>query len=305
MALKLANNAISRPAGAIDDVQTTIPLLAGTGSKFPTLAGGDWHPLTVVKSDGSFEIMRVTARSTDTFTVIRGQEGTTALAFGANDRVELRLTKAVIDYLWSPDNDGSGSGLDADLVRGIAPATAATATTLVQRTATGGINAADTVVTTLTASGGITGNVTGNITGSQSGGSVAATTLSASALATLSAGANVAGRSRFDAADMKVQALGAGSGARTLDQSVANYFSATVSGATAFTFSNPAAAGFAGGFMLELTNGGASAVSWPASVRWAGGVAPVLTASGVDVLVFFTDDSGANWRGSVAIKDSK
>lgn len=305
MALKFANNAVSTLASAINNTQTSITLASGQGARFPTIGVGDYAFATIVDLPGNMEIVRITARSGDTLTVVRAQEGTLARAFAAGSYIANQLTAAQFASFFNTDNDGVGSGLDADLVRGIAPATAATATTLVQRTATGGINATDTAVTTLTASGGITGNVTGNVTGNQSGGSVAATTLSASALATLSAGANIAGRSRLDAADMKIQALGAGSGARTLDQSVANYFSATVSGATAFTFSNPPAAGFAGAFMLELTNGGAFAVSWPTSVRWSGGVAPALTTSGVDVLVFFTDDSGANWRGSVAIKDSK
>jgi hypothetical protein len=38
---------------------------------------------------------------------------------------------------WHSGNDGTGSGLDADVVRGIAPATAATVNTLAQRTALG------------------------------------------------------------------------------------------------------------------------------------------------------------------------
>lgn len=110
MALKLANNATSRLAGAITNAQTTLSVTPGTGARFPTLAGGDWHPLTVLKADGSLEIMRVTARSTDTLTVTRGQEGTAAIAFSADDRVELRLTKAVLDYMYSPDNDGASKG---------------------------------------------------------------------------------------------------------------------------------------------------------------------------------------------------
>ncbi|AAQ54997.1 phage tail fiber protein [Burkholderia phage Bcep22] len=95
MALKLSNNAVSKLASSLAADATILAVLPGEGSKYPTLSAGDWFPLTVVKSDGSFEIMRCTARATDTLTVSRAQEGTAALAFNAGDRVELRFTAAV------------------------------------------------------------------------------------------------------------------------------------------------------------------------------------------------------------------
>ncbi|ULR75129.1 tail fiber protein [Burkholderia phage JC1] len=94
MALKLANNAVSRLAAAVAANATSISLTPGDGAKFPTLGAGDWFPLTVVKGDGSLEVMRATARSGDTLTVSRAQESTAALAFAAGDRVELRFTAA-------------------------------------------------------------------------------------------------------------------------------------------------------------------------------------------------------------------
>jgi hypothetical protein len=39
--------------------------------------------------------------------------------------------------------------------------------------------------------------------------------------------------------------------------------------------------------------------------KWAGGVAPSLTPSGIDVLSFLTHDGGATWRGSVLSLDAK
>jgi hypothetical protein len=30
-----------------------------------------------------------------------------------------------------------------------------------------------------------------------------------------------------------------------------------------------------------------------------------LTSSGVDVLVFITDDAGTNWRGAISMSDSR
>jgi len=96
------------------------------------------------------------------------------------------------------------------------------------------------------------------------------------------------------------------SGTTTINVSLGNSFTATVAtGITTWAFSNPPASGLYYGFTLTLTNGGAFAQTWPASVKWPGGGAPVLTVSGVDVLVFFTIDGGTTWRGVVAQADSR
>ena len=100
-------------------------------------------------------------------------------------------------------------------------------------------------------------------------------------------------------------ALGSGSGSRTIDLALGNYVSATVAGTTTWTFSNPLSSPAAMGFVLELTNGGSAALTWPAAVKWPGGTAPSFTVSGVDVLTFITDDGGTTWRGVLSMTDSK
>jgi hypothetical protein len=100
-------------------------------------------------------------------------------------------------------------------------------------------------------------------------------------------------------------AIGNTGATRTIDLEVANFFSATLDESCAFTFSNPPASGDFGAFVLELTNGGAFAITWPDSVDFPGGVAPTLTASGVDQLVFTTRDAGTTWFGFVAGLDIK
>ena len=76
-------------------------------------------------------------------------------------------------------------------------------------------------------------------------------------------------------------------------------FSLTMSGNTTFTFSG-AASGFIQGFVLQLTGNG-STVTWPGSVKWAGGTAPDAPANGeTDILVFHTRDGGTNWYGVLA-----
>lgn len=96
MGLKLKNDAVSRIASGISSTDTTITLVPGSGTLFPVLSSGDYFPATLIKSDGSREIIRVTARSLDVFTVVRAQEGTFALTFNANDKIELRLTAGTL-----------------------------------------------------------------------------------------------------------------------------------------------------------------------------------------------------------------
>ena len=99
---------------------------------------------------------------------------------------------------------------------------------------------------------------------------------------------------------------GIGGGTQDIDLELGNVVTATVdTSETTFTFSNPPATGKAGSFTLNLTNGGSQTVNWPASVDWAGGVAPSLTTAGVDVLSFVTTDGGTTWLGFVAGLDMK
>lgn len=92
--LKISNNAVSRLSANISPADTSISLLPGGGASFPSLATDEWFPATIVKADGSLEIVRVTARATDVLTVVRAQEATAAIAFSAGDRVEHRFTAA-------------------------------------------------------------------------------------------------------------------------------------------------------------------------------------------------------------------
>jgi hypothetical protein len=95
------------------------------------------------------------------------------------------------------------------------------------------------------------------------------------------------------------------SGSTTVNLELGNYASATAVGAVTWTFANPPTGARTGSLILELTNGGAYTQYWPASVRWPSGSAPTLTSSGVDVLVFITDDAGSNWRGAITMANSR
>jgi hypothetical protein len=92
-----------------------------------------------------------------------------------------------------------------------------------------------------------------------------------------------------------------GGGTVDIDLEDGNFVSLTVStSTTALTFSNPPASGTVGSFTMEVTNGGSQTINWPASVAWADGTAPDLTAAGVDILTFYTRDGGTIWYGFAA-----
>ena len=92
--------------------------------------------------------------------------------------------------------------------------------------------------------------------------------------------------------------------ASAIDCTSGNFFTKTASGALTWTISN-APASRAYSFLLELTNGGTGTQTWFTGIKWPGGTAPTLTASGVDMLGFITDDGGTTWRGVQLMKDSK
>lgn len=87
--------------------------------------------------------------------------------------------------------------------------------------------------------------------------------------------------------------------ASNIDLSTGNYFTKTISTTTTLTVSNTPTSGITASLILELTNGGSATVNWWSGVVWANGTAPSLTASGRDVLGFFTEDGGTTWNGFV------
>lgn len=71
---------------------------------------------------------------------------------------------------------------------------------------------------------------------------------------------------------------------------------------TAVSFTNPPITGTLADFVLQVTNGAGSAITWPANVKWPQGIAPSLTgvAGKLDTFVIFTQDGGATYDGFVA-----
>ncbi len=100
MPVVLKNNAFGFLHSAISNSDTTAVLTTGTGANFPTLSSGEYFYATISPIAGASEIVKVTARSGDLLTIVRAQEGTSALSFPAGSRIELRVTaRSVLDAI--------------------------------------------------------------------------------------------------------------------------------------------------------------------------------------------------------------
>lgn len=97
------NNAQGTLNAGITAVATSLTLTSGQGALFPSLSGGDWFLATIYEFSGTaevnHEIVKVTARATDTLTIVRAQEGTTGRAFSAGAPIQLRATAGTIELL--------------------------------------------------------------------------------------------------------------------------------------------------------------------------------------------------------------
>ena len=93
-----ANNAKTTLAAPITSTQTSITVTPGTGALFPSPTTGQAFKVTLnsAVSTSVYEICLCTARSGDTMTVVRGQEGTPSQAFLLNDIVGNFDTAAVM-----------------------------------------------------------------------------------------------------------------------------------------------------------------------------------------------------------------
>jgi len=93
MAVKFTNNAKTTLASGINSSVTTATVT--DGSVFPTLGSGE-HFYCTFDDGTNNEIVKVTARSGNTLTIVRGVDNTTARSFSASDAAELRATSALL-----------------------------------------------------------------------------------------------------------------------------------------------------------------------------------------------------------------
>ena len=93
MAVKFANNAYSTLSAGITDAATSFDV--ASVDTFPTIGVSDHMYLSIVGS-AYVEIVKVTGVSGTTLTVVRGQDGTTGTEADLGNRVELRVTTAML-----------------------------------------------------------------------------------------------------------------------------------------------------------------------------------------------------------------
>ncbi|MDX8382478.1 MAG: hypothetical protein R8M45_00255 [Ghiorsea sp.] len=110
-----SNNAESITAASILAADLTLTLATGDGALFPapTTVGQLASHAIVTLTDGiNFEIIKVTANAADVMTIVRAQEGTTALDWAGGTTVSQRLTAAAFQSLLDmvgPYDNGTSS----------------------------------------------------------------------------------------------------------------------------------------------------------------------------------------------------
>jgi hypothetical protein len=128
MSALVTNNAWGALSTPITPEATQILLCPGQGSKFPAaVQGTSWFFATLTDSENNMEIVKCTYRNGDTLTVVRGADNTTALAFAADSRLELRPCAALFDDKVSQDQmtaaiaaaSSSASSADAAMLQNL------------------------------------------------------------------------------------------------------------------------------------------------------------------------------------------
>lgn len=261
-----ANNAESTLAASINASVTTMVLATGDGSKFPNPTGGDFFLVTVLQKIGAteanWEIIKCTARSGDSLTIERGQDGTTAQVHAFGDVVSLRVTASAM---------ATESRVRSTILTGLSVANDAI------------ISATDTFLSAL-------GKLQAQIS------SFATSISSMLDLKAPLASPSFSGLAQFAGGNRGTAVTVAAS---DIDLSLGCYFTKTLTGSTTFTVSNKPVTGKTCEFFLELTNGGGKTIVLPAGAKRSKGTALTLTTTGVDLLMFVSRDGGTTWTYSI------
>lgn len=252
---------------------------SGTATNWPT--GASSHSFVIVIGS---EAILVSTRSGNQFTVEqRGYDNTTAASHANNDVVTHELDAATI----LAHEQHIAKTADAHTAAAI---TNVAAGNIAATTVQAAINELDTEKAGL-ASPTFTGTV-----------NAAAVTLSGLlTTAAIAMADNELRRSKLLDYSEVVEAVGNSGTSKTLDIELGNVKTLTLTGNCTLTLSNPSPTGNACSLTLIITQDatGSRTISWPASVKWAAGVAPTLTttASKTDIITLFTPDAGTTWYG--------
>jgi len=92
-----ANNCNTTLSSSITNVATTLSVTSATGFPVPTGSQYFYCTLADAATQTTIEIVKVTAVSGTTFTIVRGQDGTSGTAFASGAVVSLRLVRASLN----------------------------------------------------------------------------------------------------------------------------------------------------------------------------------------------------------------
>ena len=97
MAAKLRNNVSTTLQASILSTDLTMTVPTGKGALWDDCVSPDYGYTTIMDTAGTvFEVVKVTARSGDSLTIARAQDGTSAVGWSAGSVVERRLNAAAI-----------------------------------------------------------------------------------------------------------------------------------------------------------------------------------------------------------------
>jgi len=288
--VQFSNFAATTLASGINASVTSLTVATGTGALFPTLAGAQYFYAVIVDAatGTTREVIKVTARSTDTFTITRGQDGTTGAIFIAGDKVELRLTAAGIATFATTET--------AQTFVGVQTFSSAPVLSVPLAASGGGTGVANNAASTLTVSGAFGTTLT-----------VSATT--ALTLPTSGTVATLAGSETFTNKTLtnptvtnyveSVVAIGNSGTTQTLSLTNGTVQTVTMTGNCTFTM--PTATAGKSFILITTQDGTGSRTAVFTSVKWPSGTAPTLTTTattGVDILTFVAN--GTSWFGTYA-----
>ena len=279
MPIKIKNNAFGVLLTGITSTGTSITLQTGQGANFPSLVSGDYFYATLIDNSNNLEIVKVTAIASDVLTVVRGQESTTARAYSAGDRIELRITaQALTDFVVPGDGTittvmlADNNVTDAKLsTSGVTASTygSSTAIPVITVNNKGRVTAASTAA--LDASYGLQFFTSSN----------ASWSIPASALkVTVIGGGGNGGTSTGSA---KVNAAGAGGGGGGA-VSIRRYTGLTIGASASITVGAAAnASSFTAGGVTITANGGANGGSTSTTTAGAGGAGGTASGGSINI----------------------
>lgn len=104
------NNVKSQITGGISATALTVDVTTGDGALFPAVStsGTDYFYATLIDTALNTEIVKVTNVASDTLTIVRAQDNSTAKTFSAGSRIEMRVVAALVNDLFTQTSGGGG-----------------------------------------------------------------------------------------------------------------------------------------------------------------------------------------------------